>query len=74
MKNEPVAASARISVPITAPNRPSRPSIIGRIHTVTMGKTRLLKKDKIADTKPLFNAVKNAEAKILNPESKNETE
>ena len=36
--------------------------------------TSVRKKEIVAETKPLFNAVKNAEAKILNPHIRSEIE
>ncbi len=36
--------------------------------------TNVRKKEIVAEAKPLFNAVKNAEAKILNPHIRNEME
>ena len=65
---------AENSAPITAPQSPSNPNNIGRIQTQTIGNINERKKDKIADTAPLFKAVKNEEAKILYPDNKKDTE
>lgn len=50
-----------------APHIPSIPKIIGKISTVITWNTKVLINEIIAETSPLFNAVKNDEANILNP-------
>ena len=59
--------SAATSATHTAHHIPSTPKSTGRISTDELWKTRVRRKDIAADTAPLFKAVKNPEAKILNP-------
>ena len=52
---------------------PSTPISSGKIKIEANWKIKVLANDKIADTNPLFKAVKNADEKILNPANKNES-
>ena len=67
-----LVTNAIISATIMADQIPSKAKNIGNIITQPHSKIIVLTKDIIAEIKPLFNAVKNAEAYILNPHSKND--
>lgn len=58
---------AQISATVIASQIPSRPKMIGRSNTDAIWNTRVRKKDIAAEITPLFNAVKNADAKIFKP-------
>ena len=51
---------------------PSIPNISGSTSTAVIWKTSVLKNDIAADIAPLFRAVKNEDANILNPDITNE--
>lgn len=53
---------------------PSTPHNRGSNKTATIWKTRVRRKEIIAEVKPSFNAVKNPEAKIANPIKRKEKE
>ena len=55
------------SATTTANQIPFTPQIAGNIIIVITCITKVLRKDKIADTFPSFNAVKNDDVNILNP-------
>ena len=59
--------SAAPSAHITDAQIPSRPKKEGRTSTLITSNTRVLAKERRADMGPLFKAVKNEEANILNP-------
>ena len=61
---------ARISATGTASHIPSTPQIKGKSSKKITRKTNVRKKERIADTFPLDNAVNNAEEKILIPVNK----
>ena len=50
---------------------PSIPNIFGNSNTHTAWNKNIRKKEMIADTNPLFSAVKNAEPKIEKPQNNN---
>ena len=56
------------SAKVTESHMPLMPRKIGRISTQTIWKTSVRKKEIVAETNPLFSAVKNAELKILKPQ------
>ena len=51
---------------------PVSPKKAGRIRTEPTWNTRVRRKEITADTSPLFNAVKNADAKMLIPHTRND--
>ena len=51
---------------------PSTSQNSGKISTAADWNTNVLKNDIEAETSPLFSAVKNAEAKMANPENRND--
>ena len=55
---------------IIAIQRPSGPKTKGEQKINTIWNTKALRKERTPDIKPLFKAVKKAEAKIENPEIK----
>ena len=63
----PLTIIAKISATTTESQIPFIPHIAGRRNIITTWKSNVLKKDITADTTPLFKAVKNADANILNP-------
>lgn len=62
-----LTVKANISASTTASQTPLSPNIAGSINIIAIWKSSVLKKDIIAETSPLFNAVKNDDAKILKP-------
>ena len=65
--NEIVIIIAIISLATLDSQMPSSPIKIGKIITANAWSRNNLKNDKIADTRPLLRAVKNAEPKIEKP-------
>lgn len=59
--------NAKISAITTANQIPFNPKSNGSIIITATWNTKVLKNDIVAETNPLFKAVKNDEAKILNP-------
>lgn len=66
--------SAKISATVIAHQIPFMPKTIGNTKTQMLWKSSVRKNEMRSETVPLLSAVKNAEAKILNPASKNEQE
>lgn len=64
----------KISATVIAHQIPFMPKTIGNTKTQMLWKSSVRKNEMRAETVPLLSAVKNAEAKILNPASKNEQE
>lgn len=61
------AATMESQIPSTCQNN-------GKINTAAAWNTMVLIKEMAADIRPLFNAVKNEELKMTNPENKKEKE
>ena len=59
--------NANTSAKITAIQIPFNPQISGSINIIAIWKISVLKNEIAAETTPLFNAVKNEDAKILIP-------
>ena len=62
------------SATVMAHQTPSKPKKRGKIKTAATSKTTVRRKEIAAETIPLFNAVKNEDAKILNPANRNANE
>ena len=69
-----VTIVARSSAMTNDSHTPSISITKGKSNTAEVWNTRVLKKDIIAEIRPLFNAVKNDEPKIAIPQNKNENE
>ena len=69
--NAKVTTTANTSAPNIEYHIPSIPNILGNNNTHTAWNKNIRKKDMIADIKPLFSAVKNAEPKIEKPQNNN---
>ena len=67
MRKNIVTTEDRTSATMMANQMPSRPMIRGRISTAEIWKTRVLRNEIIAETPPLFSAVKKDEPKMLKP-------
>lgn len=63
--------NAKISADTSAHHIPSSPTISGKIKTVANLKIKVRRNEIAAEIPPLFNAVKNEEAKTLNPVIRN---
>ena len=62
---------AKISAAVMAYQMPSTPKISGRRMTDKVWSTSVRKNEITAEMSPLFNAVKNEDAKILKPANRN---
>ena len=62
------------SATVMAHQTPSKPKKRGKIKTAATSKTTVRRKEIAAETIPLFNAVKNEDAKILKPANRNANE
>ena len=69
-----LTTSDKISVTKTDNQIPSIPHILGNINIVITWKNNVLKNEINAETNPLFKAVKNDDANILNQLTKYEIE
>lgn len=72
MKKSAVTDNASNSATPMASQMPSIPSTSGRNTTIMDWNKNVLAKEIVAETKPLFNAVKKAELNILKPPIKND--
>ncbi len=66
-KNIILIINDNTSAKVTASQIPSIPKIIGSIYIIAIWNTSVLINEIIAETTPLFSAVKNDELYILNP-------
>ena len=71
MMNAADTASEQSSAVPIASHMPSLPISSGRISSAASWNTSVRKNEIAADTGPLLSAVKNDDAKILNPHSRN---